>query len=82
MIRFEREHFDVYAPAVFHTDSPSGYSRDISALLCSYLSELGYAFRVHNKGTVEVLAPGLDDSRTVATSAHVDTLGLMVRSVK
>ena len=81
MIRFEREHFDKYAPALFNTDSPSGYSREITPLLCSFLDELGYGYRVHNKGTVEVFVPGRDDSRTVATSAHVDTLGLMVRSV-
>ena len=81
MIRFEREHFDLYAPAVFNVDSPSGYSREITDLLCGFLEEMGYACRVHNKGTVEVYVPGLDVSRTVATSAHVDTLGLMVRSV-
>lgn len=81
MIRFVREHFDRYAPALFNTDSPSGYCREITPLLCSFLDELGYKYRVHNKGTVEVFVPGADESRTVATSAHVDTLGLMVRSV-
>ena len=81
MIRFIREHFDRYASALFSTDSPSGYSREITPLLCSFLDELGLEYRVHNKGTVEVFVPGEDNSRTVATSAHVDTLGLMVRSV-
>ena len=81
MIRFIREHFDRYASALFNTDSPSGYSREITPLLCSFLDELGLEYRVHNKGTVEVFVPGEDKSRTVATSAHVDTLGLMVRSV-
>ena len=81
MIRFTREHFDAYARKVFTTDSPSGYSRDITALLSSFLEELGYEYHIHNKGTVEVFVPGTDSSKTVATSAHVDTLGLMVRSV-
>ena len=81
MIRFIREHFERYASALFSTDSPSGYSREITPLLCSFLDELGLEYRVHNKGTVEVFVPGEDNSRTVATSAHVDTLGLMVRSV-
>ena len=82
MIQFERSAFDAYAPALFSTDSPSGYSKDVTALLCRFIGELGYECRVHNKGTVEVFVPGEDDSRTVATSAHVDTLGLMVRSIK
>lgn len=81
MIRLVREHFDRYASALFGTDSPSGYSREITPLLCSFLEELGCPYRVHNKGTVEVILPGKDESRTVASSAHVDTLGLMVRSV-
>ena len=82
MIQFERASFDRFASPLFNTDSPSGYSREITALLCRFLDGMGYTYRVHNKGTVEVLVPGEDDSRTVATSAHVDTLGLMVRSVK
>jgi len=82
MIEFDRSAFDHFAPPLFRTDSPSGYSREVTALLCRFLEELGYEYKVHNKGTVEVFAPGADESRTVATSAHVDTLGLMVRSVK
>ena len=82
MISFERSDFDRYAQAVFRTDSPSGYTAEIVRLLRGFIEELGYEYRIHNKGTVEVIVPGADDSRTVATSAHVDTLGLMVRSVK
>ena len=81
MIRFEREHFDEYAPKLFAADSPSGYTREVAALLSEWLDALGYVYRIHNKGTVEVTVPGTDESKTVATSAHVDTLGLMVRSV-
>ena len=82
MIELEKTVFEKYAREVFTTDSPSGYSRDITALLAGYLTELGYDYTIRNKGTVEVFVPGVDPSRTVATSAHVDTLGLMVRSVR
>ena len=82
MIEFDRRQFEEYARAVFTTDSPSGCTADAIALIKSYVEELGYTARIHNKGTLEVDVPGLDNSKTVATSAHVDTLGLMVRSVK
>ena len=59
MIQFERSAFDKYAPALFSTDSPSGYSKDVTALLCRFIGELGYECRVHNKGTVEDHPPQL-----------------------
>lgn len=82
MIEFDRRQFEEYARAVFTTDSPSGCTADAIALIKSYVEELGYTTHVHNKGTLEVDVPGLDAGKTVATSAHVDTLGMMVRSVK
>lgn len=82
MIEFDRRQFEEYARAVFTTDSPSGCTADAIALIKSYVEQLGYTTHVHNKGTLEVDVPGLDESKTVATSAHVDTLGMMVRSVK
>lgn len=82
MISFDRALFEEYARAVFTTDSPSGYTADVIALLRSLTEGMGYTCRVHNKGTLEVVIPGADESKTVATSAHTDTLGLMVRSVK
>ena len=82
MIEFDRRQFEEYARAVFTTDSPSGCTADAIALIKNYVEELGYTTHVHNKGTLEVDVPGLDESKTVAASAHVDTLGMMVRSVK
>ena len=38
--------------------------------------------KVLNNGALEVFVEGIDKSKVVATSAHVDTLGLMVRSIK
>ena len=82
MIEFDRRRFEDCARAVFTTDSPSGCTADVIALIKDYVESLGYSAKVHNKGTLEVDVPGADNSKTVATSAHVDTLGLMVRSVK
>ena len=82
MINFDLEVFKSISERVFNCDSPSGYSKNIIRLLTSYLDEYNLEYRVHNKGTIEVFIKGLDSSKVVATSAHVDTLGLMVRSIK
>ena len=82
MITLEKEAFEQYARELFLTDSPSGYTQNAIDLLRRRVEELGYTCRLHKKGTLEVFVPGEDDSKTVATSAHVDTLGLMVRSIR
>ena len=82
MINFDLKTFKNISEAVFNCDSPSGYSHKIIELLKTYLDEYKCEYRVHNKGTIEVFIKGNDSSKVVATSAHVDTLGLMVRSIK
>ena len=66
---------------LFLTDSPTGYSAKVNNLLVEELQNLGYKPTITNKGNVKVFIEGKDTSKTVATSAHVDTLGLMVRSI-
>lgn len=66
---------------IFGCDSPSGYSKNINEILVDELNKLGYEGTITNKGNVKVFIKGNDESKTVATSAHVDTLGLMVRSI-
>lgn len=74
--------FSKYIYEIFGTDSPSGYNRIIGQKLIDILTKLGYAPERTNKGNIVVYIPGKNTSKTVATSAHVDTLGLMVRSIK
>lgn len=66
---------------LFLCDSPTGYSKNVNQLLLDLLDELGYQAQLTNKGNVKVFILGKDHSKKVATSAHVDTLGLMVRSI-
>ena len=82
MIKFDLETFKIISKDVFNCDSPSGYNHNMINLLTKYLDEYKYSYKVHNKGTVEVFIKGKDSSKVVATSAHCDTLGLMVRSIK
>ncbi len=82
MIAFDNSVLEYYAEKLFRTDSPTGYTHHAIDLIAGWLTEMGYESHRHNKGTLEVVVPGRDTSKTVATSAHVDTLGMMVRSIK
>lgn len=82
MITFDFETFKYLAKNIFETDSPSGYTHQAINFINEYVKKLGYKTKITNKGTLVVELDGEDNSHTVATSAHVDTLGLMVRSIK
>ena len=70
------------APKIFLTDSPTGYSKNIDNVISNILNDLGYKnIKKTNKGNLLVEIEGIDNTKTVATSAHADTLGLMVRSI-
>ncbi len=66
---------------VFLTDSPTGFSENVDKVILEELEKLGYKASLTNKGNIKLFIEGRDTSKTVATSAHVDTLGLMVRSI-
>ena len=61
--------------------SPSGYTGRAVAAAEAVAQGLGYPTRRSNKGNLTILVEGADHSRTVGLCAHVDTLGLMVRSI-
>lgn len=61
-------------------DSPSGYTKDVIAYCEKEAHALGFQTQKTNKGNLEIFVDGKDDY-TVGFCAHVDTLGLMVRSI-
>ena len=62
-------------------DSPSGFTQAAAAFLTGFAARLGYETAETNKGNVIVHIPGRESGKKVALCAHVDTLGLMVRSI-
>lgn len=52
------------------------------ALVAEEAAALGIPLTWNEKGGAMLTVPGLDPSRTIGISAHVDTLGAMVRSIK
>jgi putative aminopeptidase FrvX len=82
MIIFDLDYFKKVAQDIFTCDSPTGYTQNVIELVKKYVDSFGYESRIMNNGALEVTIKGEDETKTVATSAHCDTLGLMVRSIK
>ena len=62
-------------------DSPTGFTEKVVTVAEDIVRELGFAERRTNKGNLVVTVPGRETGRKVGLCAHVDTLGLMVRSI-
>lgn len=75
------EFFKKIALKLFSCDSPTGFSKNVNTLLLDILKNIGYEANLTNKGNVKLFIEGKEHSKKRATSAHVDTLGLMVRSI-
>ncbi len=61
-------------------DSPTGYTQNVTDELLSILREMGFAPMRTRKGAVVCTLGG--EGRPLALAAHVDTLGLMIRTIK
>lgn len=62
-------------------NSPTGYTKNVIDFLADEIEEIGYQTERTPKGNLMVAVEGKDKSQTRGLSAHVDTLGLMVRSI-
>ncbi|WP_314090191.1 M42 family metallopeptidase [Gemella haemolysans] len=62
--------------------SPTGFTSEVADYLVEELERLGYKPIRTNKGGVNVIVKGKDDTKHRVVTAHVDTLGAMVRGVK
>lgn len=62
-------------------NSPTGYTKNAIEFLKVTIDEIGYTTHVTPKGNLIVKVEGQDSTITRGLSAHVDTLGLMVRSI-
>ncbi|MBB6636870.1 M42 family metallopeptidase [Cohnella thailandensis] len=68
---------------LLNTPSPSGYCMNIMKVVEEEAAKLGYAVERTPKGNGIITVPGAaTDGETLALTAHVDTLGAMVRAVK
>ncbi|MEK8128566.1 M42 family metallopeptidase [Paenibacillus filicis] len=67
---------------LLETPSPTGYTRAIMSLLSEEAGKLGYAMQFTPKGNGILTIDGAESGPAIGLSAHVDTLGAMVRAIK
>lgn len=70
-----------FAKEILAIDSPTGYCKKVIAFAKDKAEELGYKTAKNEKGNLMIYVDGESD-KTIGFCAHVDTLGLMVRSIK
>ena len=69
------------AKTLLTADSPSGFTRRAVEAAEGIVQGLGYATRRTNLGGLVVEVRGREHTRKVGLAAHIDTLGLMCRSI-
>ena len=70
-----------YAKLLLGIDSPTGYTTRVVDAIGQVAESLEFGFEKTTKGCGLIHVPGRDNSKKVAVSAHIDTLGAMVRSI-
>ena len=78
---FNQEKTISFLTDLLSINSPTGYTHHAIAFLKESIEALGYSTETTPKGNLLVHVTGKDTTTTRGLSAHVDTLGLMVRSI-
>lgn len=78
---FKQEETVTFLKELLSINSPTGYTTNAIRFLKSAVENIGYDTEITPKGNLIVSVEGESASVTRGLSAHVDTLGLMVRSI-
>ncbi len=81
-IQPNEEYILTFLKKLLDTPSPTGFTAQALKLVEQEAASLGVKLSWNQKGGAILEVEGEDPSRTVGLSAHVDTLGAMVRAVK
>lgn len=71
-----------YITKIFSIDSPTGYTHNVIKYLQDEAHSMNYETKITPKGNLLIKVKGQYEQMKKAVSAHADTLGLMVRSIK
>lgn len=82
MRTFDKQYVLDFASKLLNIDSPSGYTHHAIAYVKQEVQRLGYETFLNAKGSLFIKVAGENLDKTIGLSAHCDTLGLMVRSIK
>lgn len=78
---FKKDETLAFLTQLLSINSPTGYTHNATDFLKKTLEEIGYETEKTPKGNIMVHVDGKDANVTRGLSAHIDTLGLMVRSI-
>ncbi|MGL5152056.1 MAG: M42 family metallopeptidase, partial [Clostridium sp.] len=71
-----------FTKEILNIPSPAGYTEKVMDRIAKELDFLGFGYKYSRKGCLIVKLEGEDTSYTRLLSAHVDTLGAIVKKVK
>lgn len=71
-----------YLNDILNIPSPTGYTQNVLKYIKDKLNSFNVEFEETNKGALIIKFPGKSINKTRTFSAHVDTLGAMVKSIK
>ena len=71
-----------YLQEILAIPSPTGFTKEVQEYLLATTKKFGFPVKHTEKGLVIVTVKGKDDEHQRMVTAHVDTLGAMVRAVK
>ena len=81
-MNYDVEKVKEYLGRILTIPSPTGYTAKIMDYLKGELSSMNIPYRATNKGALIVTLPGENQDYQRTLSAHVDTLGAMVKGIK
>lgn len=64
------------------TPSPTGYTDEITRLVCTELDSLGVDYEITRRGAIRALIKGKESGPARALIVHLDTLGAQVKELK
>ena len=79
--KINKEYLLSTAKSILEFNSPTGFCFEIMDKIEEIVREFGYKFERNNKGGGIITIEGRSDEKVIGLSAHVDTLGAMVRSI-
>ena len=80
-LEINKEYVLKTAEEILKFNSPTGFCFDIMDKIKTIAEGFGYGFETTNKGCGIITINGKKNGKVIGLSAHVDTLGCMVRSI-
>lgn len=81
-MNYNQKQIKYYLSNILTIPSPSGYTKKVVDYIKKELDIIGVPYELTNKGCILVTLSGKDNQNGRVLSAHIDTLGAMVKGIK